>query len=133
MPEISHRSQGNLGLPLRPSKVSTYYLTLADSRFFVCIDMSKGFSQFVLSSRLVKITPWCFQSEVYSPTRLFLGLEWAPQFFAGFSESFFGKLRLPSFLQFIPEIMKGIENEDNIKISSGKIKHSGIYIFGGEL
>ena len=45
---------------------------------FLSLDMSKGFNQIKLSSRLRSVMGWSYDRDIWSPLRLFLGLAWAP-------------------------------------------------------
>ena len=47
----------------------------------VAVDMAKGYSQILMSSRLRRYVGWVSGTTVWSPTRLFLGLSWAPAYF----------------------------------------------------
>ncbi|MBN72020.1 MAG: hypothetical protein CME32_22420, partial [Gimesia sp.] len=57
--------------------------------------MAKGFLQFRLSERLSRVCGWVYGRSVWLPTRLFLGLNWAPAWFSSFSSSCFGILATP--------------------------------------
>jgi len=53
---------------------------LATLSGILALDMSKGYCQWLLSSRLAKFLAWVDAAgRVFEPIRLFLGLAWAPQ------------------------------------------------------
>ena len=65
---------------------------------FAALDAAKGFSQMLLSKRLYPYAAWVYEHLVVSPTRLFLGLNWAPSWFSSYTSSTYRTLRVPENL-----------------------------------